>query len=114
MPAAFDLEGSDRGSASSSQRHMAKSASSPNMHMLVSSNSPILQNMGATCIYARSNATYGSRVPKLRPPQFGLSNRFSQKVAEAGMPQTTGLKTNTEDHSRYLRGTMDWAQKISM
>mmetsp|Transcript_10191 Transcript_10191/g.25516 ORF Transcript_10191/g.25516 Transcript_10191/m.25516 type:complete len:113 (-) Transcript_10191:75-413(-) len=88
---------------------MARSASQP---ALVSGNSPVLSNVGSACIYARSNGVYGSQIPRLAPPKFGLSNRFSQKVGDHGMPQNKGLKTAVYDHSRFMRGTLDWTQRI--
>mmetsp|Transcript_52469 Transcript_52469/g.147281 ORF Transcript_52469/g.147281 Transcript_52469/m.147281 type:complete len:130 (+) Transcript_52469:143-532(+) len=117
---ALGAEGPRLGSASSSSLPTGRSslssqraASTPALG-LVSHNSPVLSNIGTCCIYARTSGAYGSRIPKLQPPRFGLSNRFSSKVAEAGMPRPTKMKTEMQGHSRYIAGAMDWTQKITM
>eukprot|EP00438_Fugacium_kawagutii_P006269 Skav222656 [mRNA] locus=scaffold997:241838:249513:- [translate_table: standard] len=53
--------------------------------------SATFQRAGGACVYLTSNSMYGSRYPtEMRPPRFGLSNKFSKSVGEFPRLESTG------------------------
>eukprot|EP00933_Yihiella_yeosuensis_P057495 TRINITY_DN57355_c0_g1_i1.p1 TRINITY_DN57355_c0_g1~~TRINITY_DN57355_c0_g1_i1.p1 ORF type:complete len:117 (+),score=1.63 TRINITY_DN57355_c0_g1_i1:101-451(+) len=72
-----------------------------------------MARVGGACIYHTCNSVYGSRFPTgLAPPRFGLSNRFTKKVAESGHKMSAGPDCKIDPATRFMSNTRDWTDKI--
>eukprot|EP00434_Breviolum_minutum_P043469 symbB.v1.2.038754.t1/scaffold6159.1/size20428/2 len=75
--------------------------------------SATFQRAGGACVYLTSNSMYGSRYPtEMRPPRFGLSNKFSKSVGEFPRLESTGPSCKINPFCRYLHGTTDWTNRM--
>mmetsp|Transcript_28060 Transcript_28060/g.83822 ORF Transcript_28060/g.83822 Transcript_28060/m.83822 type:complete len:105 (-) Transcript_28060:94-408(-) len=102
------------GSRSSSEGTMRRSASDGTLLRPAQAHQPSrLSQVGSACIYRSSNATYGSKLPAvLVGPKHGISQRFSNGVARAGMPRDTGLRTAMEKECRWMDRATDWQLRV--
>ena len=77
-------------------------------------NAPTKGGEYAKVFYKGSNTVYGKKqeVSDLVPPRHGLSNRFSNHLASAGMWRKNGLNSYV-DPPRFMNGTTDWMLKNS-
>ena len=75
--------------------------------------SATFQRAGGACIYTTSNSVYGSRYPtEMRPPRFGLSNKFSKSVGEFPRLEISGPDSKITPFCRYMYGTTDWTSRM--
>ena len=75
--------------------------------------SATFQRAGGACIYTTSNSVYGSRYPtEMRPPRFGLSNKFSKSVGEFPRLENAGPDSKITPFCRYMYGTTDWTSRM--
>jgi len=77
-------------------------------------NAPTKGGDYAKVFYKKSNSLYGTKqaTTDLNPPRHGLSNRFSNHLASAGMWRNNGLNSFV-DPPRFMDGTTDWMLKNS-
>mmetsp|Transcript_58282 Transcript_58282/g.125204 ORF Transcript_58282/g.125204 Transcript_58282/m.125204 type:complete len:114 (+) Transcript_58282:73-414(+) len=73
-----------------------------------------LSKVGSACVYFRTNQAYGEKFPRagLRPPEKGVSNRFSKYCGEAGMYINSGLDTKVLPEVRHMDRARDWTEKF--
>ena len=69
----------------------------------------------AACFYHRSNAAYGSKMPRdgLRPGRHGLSNRFTDQLNACGGPKRDCSLNTYVDREPFCEGRKDYMLKLA-